>query len=365
MLDEEKRIQELEDASEMVHTIVDQLMMYVMTEDKSEYREDVCRYINTREIIEYLMEIEKKGGREKELQELLKEELEEIEHNEKETTTQTLQKPKDMDRDSDRMEKTEINKDKCLYYCLRIKDCEKYGIKQCEDCKKYCKDDSVYCSDECQTCERIKSKIDKAEDQILGGEIKQKKKLERVKEIKAEKTTGQFPKKKYFTYNERGSILNERFYALTYTASDMDVQYEGMEEIERQLIENFKKHTKTRCIGSIYVIEYTENLTPHLHGLLRITTKGLKDPKKENHSNPRYIDKNVIIADGKTYTRGRNGGGEKWVTCGTPRAIAEWIEYMKKYYVIEGKNTIEGKMEDIVKGWEDEYPDNVESKIPF
>lgn len=242
--------------------------------------------------------------------------------------------------------------------------------EKCYECEA--NKDINYCCDRCETCKEErklmgqaknymhkKIYVEKEKERIIG-RMKQEKPEERMSGIIA--PMNNIAKELMVTaqFNRIGNFV-DKFLAVTYTAADTDViEVEGktrgkrMENIERQLVDNFMKLTEIRDMpskGYIYVIEYTKAMVPHLHGLVRMS--GEKIGKSISATDTRFTGKNKIMI--KSKGEGRQDDGkreEKLKMLLKPINVAGWIEYMKKMWIITGKIEFKGKMEGVTEGWE-------------
>jgi hypothetical protein len=225
---------------------------------------------------------------------------------------------------------------KCLV-CEEIKDLE-FCITQCDFCKIKTKE---YQRLENRVDANIYTQIIKTEKingmaPVLSG----------MSPVVSQTTQMEIIKPSVF--NRNGNFI-DKYLAITYMVADTDITGNNRLYLEKQLIENFLKLTQIKsmpCKAWIYVVEYTKDLVPNIHGIARLTTEQKKN-KAISATNPNFKGKNKIIINGKKEVR-----KEKLKMLLRPINVEGWISYMQENYIVPGETEFVGEMERILEGWE-------------
>jgi len=127
--------------------------------------------------------------------------------------------------------------------------------------------------------------------------------------------------------NRIGNLIN-KFLGVTYTLEDVDMLADksNKKELEGELINNFMKLTNLsiKCIGWMYVIEYTIGGTPHLHGMIRYDVSDKKE--RISVADPRFKHKNRLSY--LHYSESQRG--EKISMLLKIKNVLTWVEYLEK-----------------------------------
>ena len=223
----------------------------------------------------------------------------------------------------------------------------------CPDCEK--NRSITFCQDLCPLCTRKTNAFNRAEDRVDTNQFVQIIKTERVNELRARASTGPIipvpgpqPLLPSLQLNRCGNFL-DKFLAVTYTLKDTDLTKDNILHLEHQLIRNFLSLTFLKdfpCKGSVYVLEYTKALVPHLHGIIRLSTH-LKKNKNITVQNAHFDGRNKITKEGTEEPR-----DDKVKILLKPINVSGWIAYIEKYYVIKGHREFFGDLGKIIDGWD-------------
>lgn len=156
----------------------------------------------------------------------------------------------------------------------KIEEMVEPGYECKYDCKE-CKDrDDLYHKTVCPVCVQLEKKETRHE-------VNKKWKEIRMKEMNAEKA---LEKRKQENKLDENIIYDDKYFFVTLTAQRED----GSDEhIIKELEESFHRMHPVNTyntVGWMHNIELTENLVPHLHGLIRLNGAMTKGPNgKEKH----------------------------------------------------------------------------------
>lgn len=235
-------------------------------------------------------------------------------------------------------------------YCHEHPKLAKIG-RSCPDCQR--EKSITFCQDLCGFCRRKTKAYERAEDRLDSGQFLQIIKTERVNDLRARVSTGPIipvPQSLLpsLQLNRSGNFL-DKFLAVTFTLKDTDLTSHNILFLEQQLILNFNSFTCLKdfpCKGSVYVLEYTKALVPHLHGIVRLSTH-LKKDKHITVKNSHFDGKNKITLNGRDEPR-----EDKVKILLKPLNVSGWIAYMQKHYIIPGHREFVGDLANIISGWD-------------
>lgn len=225
-------------------------------------------------------------------------------------------------------------KDKCTE-CENGKDC--YGCGWCEEKVKI----RTTAKGRIEIAKAVQEEKKKAYDTQSAKTVKPiEPEISMIEEMKRDNNMTQRAERasKPAKTNRLGNLV-DKFLKVTYTVSsnDMRADRSNVKYLEEVLIENFMKLTKFEkmpCKGWAYVIENTNAGVPHLHGVVRLDVKDMK--QAISAADKRLIGKNRMPGQ-----KGEEGiRKEELKMLLKEKDVIGWYEYMGK----EGKIREEGKI---------------------